>query len=119
MKIWTDASKKQICYVYEDAETIIAPVHGEMTTNQTEYLALVNALQDALWRGVSMVDVYTDSQVLAYQMTGRYKCKSPNLRPLRTECYRLLAQFDRWTINWIRRGDNKAGRILDRLGEGK
>ena len=116
MKLWTDASKKNLCYAFETGEAIVLPMPDrDVPVNEAEYLALVAALQDCRNRKISVVDVHTDSQVLAFQLTGRYKCKAANLKPLRNECYRLLMQFDRWSITWISREINTAGIILDSL----
>ena len=116
MKIWTDASKTHLCYVFETDEMAIAPIAGDVPVNQAEYIALTVALRDCLQRGIKNIEIYTDSQVLAYQLTGRYKCRAPNLRPLRSECYQLLSLFERWSITWTKREDNKAGVLLERLG---
>jgi len=118
MKVWTDAGKTKICYVLETKETAVFDLTEPVPVNQAEYIALLRALHTCVERGIKEVEVYTDSQVVAYQMTGRYKCKAANLKPLRNECYKLLQRLDRWSINWIGRAENEAGLILDRLQGG-
>ena len=118
MKLWIDASTKKTCAVFETGETIVLPLEAEhqWSVNEAEYQALISALIICKTRKYGTVDILSDSQVLVYQMTGRYRCKAANLKPMRTQAYRLLEPFDRWTIGWTPRDENQAGIVLDSLG---
>jgi ribonuclease HI len=49
---------------------------GETTNNVAEYLALVYALQEAHQIRCQQISVKTDSELLARQLTGRYKVRN-------------------------------------------
>lgn len=55
---------------------------GEATNNKAEYEAVILALTAAAELGASSVTLKTDSQLVARQITGRYKMKNPGLKPL-------------------------------------
>jgi probable phosphoglycerate mutase len=57
---------------------------GVKTNNEAEYLGLIGALT---WlkdnqSNIDSVNFYSDSQLMVRQITGLYKVKSPNLKPL-------------------------------------
>ena len=85
---------------------------GETTNNVAEYLALIYALQEALRRGLTAVAVKTDSELLARQMSGRYKVREPHLRLLHGLASHLAQGFAAFTIQHIPREQNAAA---DRL----
>jgi len=98
--------------LYEDGRYI-----GEMTNNMAEYRALIAGLKEALKLGADKVRVYSDSQLVVYQMQGRYGVKSPHLAPL-YECARELAgrfaHFDIFCVDrsQIREADRLAHRAV-------
>ena len=55
---------------------------GRATNNVAEYYALIGALDYAQSQQISRLAVRSDSELLVRQMQGRYKVKSPDLRPL-------------------------------------
>ena len=79
---------------------------GETTNNVAEYLALVYALQLALKEGYGTVAVFTDSELLARQITGRYKVRDALLRLLHDLAVELARGFTRFTIQHIPRSRN-------------
>ncbi len=54
---------------------------GRETNNVAEYYALVAALDYAATHGIRALRVRSDSELLVRQMQGRYKVKSPELKP--------------------------------------
>ena len=48
----------------------------------------------------------TDSELMARQLSGRYKVTSSLLLPLHAEARRLLARFGRATVTHVLRGKN-------------
>ncbi len=89
------------------------PVHeagyylGRMTNNVAEYKALVLALQHAVRLGVQDAQVFTDSQLMARQLTGEYRVKSPLLKPFHEQAQALLGQVPAWRIHHIPREQNR------------
>ena len=80
---------------------------GTMTNNAAEYHSLIRAVQHAVKLGVKTANVLSDSQLLVRQITGEYRVKSADLRPLHEQAQRLMLRFDSWQIRHIRRNDNK------------
>ena len=79
---------------------------GTATNNVAEYRALLRGLSEALLRGADEIEVRTDSELMARQLSGRYKVTSPLLLPLHAEARRLLARFERATVTHVLRGKN-------------
>jgi len=71
---------------------------GRATSNVAEYKALIEGLGRALELGVREVEVASDSQLLVYQLTGRYKVKHATLRELYGAVRELLGRFERWSV---------------------
>lgn len=85
---------------------------GETTNNVAESCALILALQEALHLGGRRVSVFTDSQLLARQVTGEYRVKDKQLQWLHALIRHLIASFDRFEIQHLPREENRAA---DRL----
>ena len=95
---------------------------GVMTNNMAEYSALVMALSEAKTMGVSEVEVFADSELMVKQITGKYKVKSADLKPLYDEAYSLLKGFRRYKIVHVYREENSladklANEAIDRRGK--
>ncbi len=88
--------------VVEEADTI-----GTASNNVAEYTALVEGLALAVELGVKKVQVFSDSELMVKQMSGVYKVKHEDLRPLYEEACRLRKQFEQVTIAHVRREQNK------------
>ena len=85
---------------------------GKATNNVAEYQGLLAALEYALQNGYSRVQVQTDSELLALQIQGVYKVKSPGLKPLCERARQLIARLDSFSIEHVPREQN---READRL----
>jgi ribonuclease HI len=70
-------------------------------------MALLFGLQEALIRRVSVVNIYTDSQLLSRQINKEYKIKSPNLIGLYSQAVHLLSAFNYTEIKYIPREKNR------------
>lgn len=79
---------------------------GNATNNVAEYRALLRGLEEALLRGADTIEVRTDSELMARQISGRYRVASPLLAPLHAEAQRLLGRFPRATVTHVLRGKN-------------
>ncbi|NLN77206.1 MAG: ribonuclease HI family protein [Armatimonadetes bacterium] len=84
----------------------IADYIGKTTNNVAEYTALIRGLAEAQKLGATHVDICTDSELLVRQLTGAYKVKSANLKPLFEELMALLRAFQGAQIKHVMRGQN-------------
>jgi ribonuclease HI len=79
---------------------------GVATNNVAEYRGLLLGLERALELGASEVEVVNDSELVAKQLTGVYKVKHPDMRPLYAEALQALGRFERWSIRSVPRLEN-------------
>ncbi len=80
----------------------------KVTNNQAEYRTLIGVLEDLRNRlgseaADAAVAVRGDSQLVIHQVTGRWKVKHDELRPLHERAVSLLACFARVDVAWQRR----------------
>lgn len=88
---------------------------GLRTNNIAEYQALILLLRrlNALDRGGShRFTIHGDSQLVVYQMLGRYRVNDAKLLPLHQEAKRLSAGLS-LTFRWVPRDRNRAGHLLE------
>lgn len=85
---------------------------GVMTNNMAEYSAIVMALAEAKAMGAGEVEVFADSELMVKQLTGKYKVKSADLKPLYDEASSLLKAFRRYKIVHVYREENS---LADKL----
>jgi ribonuclease HI len=85
----------------EAAETI-----GRATNNVAEYRGLLLGLERARALGATEVDVVNDSELVAHQVTGRYKVKHPDMKPLHAQAVAALQGFERWSMRPVPRAQN-------------
>jgi ribonuclease HI len=79
---------------------------GVATNNVAEYRALLLGLQRARALGAREVEVVNDSQLVARQLTGEYRVKKDDLRPLHAAAMEALSGFDRWSVRSVPREQN-------------
>jgi ribonuclease HI len=80
---------------------------GKSTNNRAEYEAVILALKTAAELNASVVTICTDSQLIARQITGRYKINNADLLPLRDKIKVLAAGFKSFKVIEIPREQNK------------
>ena len=85
---------------------------GLATNNVAEYEGLLAALDYAIEHNYRRLKVITDSELLARQINGQYKVRNANLKVLYDRARTLIAQFDAFRIEHVRREHN---READRL----
>jgi ribonuclease HI len=85
---------------------------GKATNNVAEYEGLVAALSYALGHHHLRLKVVSDSELLVRQIQGRYKVKSPDLKPLHQRAREMMARLTAFSIEHVRRERN---READRL----
>ena len=79
---------------------------GRTTNNVAEYRGLLLGLERAAALGATEVEVINDSELIAHQVTGRYKVKHPDMKPLHAEALRALGGFEGWSIRPVPRAQN-------------
>jgi len=97
---------------------------GEATNNVAEYQALLAALEYALKNHYLRIHVQTDSELLACQIEGVYKVKSPGLKPLQAQARQMIARLESFSIQHVPRelnyeADQLANQVLEAVGRGQ
>jgi ribonuclease HI len=98
------------------------PIHGQgickpnypQTNNTAEYSGLCHGLMRAKLEGVTDLHVQGDSQLVIYQITGKYKVnrkKNPHLGILNDAAINLTKKFEHFTITWEDQKNNKADAV--------
>ncbi|MGJ4127323.1 bifunctional RNase H/acid phosphatase [Corynebacterium macclintockiae] len=99
---------------------------AKATNNVAEYQGLINALELAIevakMRGAAPseleIQVRMDSKLVVEQMSGRWKIKHPDMKPLAARVKELEATLATVTYSWVPRAQNKradelANRAMD------
>jgi len=80
---------------------------GRETNNVAEYYALLAALDYAASHGITALRIRSDSELLVRQMQGRYKVKSPELKPMHERASKIARQLAYFAIEHVRREQNR------------
>jgi len=100
--------------IAEDGTTI-----GVASNNVAEYSGLIAGLRLAAeFAPEAAIEARMDSKLVVEQMSGRWKIKHPDMRPLAAEAKRLAPPGTRYT--WVPREQNKhADRLANEALDGK
>ena len=93
----------------DEAGKIIADIArgiGDTTNNVAEYEALIAGLELALDHGVTEVEAFVDTELVANQMRRVWKVKKEHLKHLHRRAESLARRFDRFSIKQIPRDLN-------------
>jgi ribonuclease H / adenosylcobalamin/alpha-ribazole phosphatase len=85
---------------------------GVATNNVAEYSGLIAGLEAARQLGARQVEVRMDSKLVVEQMSGRWKIKHPDMKPLASRAAAIVRDFDAIRFTWIPREQNKAADAL-------
>jgi ribonuclease HI len=85
---------------------------GRMTNNEAEYAGLVLGLELAARYHPGEVHVYSDSQVMVNQMTGRFGVRSPALKRWHRQACELARALPRVVYRHIPRERNRLADAL-------
>ena len=80
---------------------------GVRTNNYAEWTAVEDALGEALRLGATHVDLRLDSELVARQITGRYRVRHADLKPIHARVMALLARLEAYTVGHVPRELNK------------
>jgi len=93
---------------------------GKATNNQAEYRAVIKALELAHSLGKKELELFTDSELVARQLSGKYKVKDAKLKPLHETAKNLEKNFEKVSYSSVSRGnlriwlaDKLVNKILD------
>lgn len=94
---------------HKDGKVIkrIAKFIGITTNNVAEYMALIFALEEALYLRAKEVQCFLDSQLLVRQLEGTYKVKDRKLRLFHSQVRHLESFFEKVSFNYVVRSANK------------
>jgi ribonuclease HI len=79
---------------------------GVATNNVAEYRGLLLGLRRARELGATEIELISDSELVARQLTGCYKVKHRDMKPLHAAALQALQTFDSWTIRTVPRAEN-------------
>jgi ribonuclease HI len=85
---------------------------GVATNNAAEYRAVLLGAERAAALGAREVEVVNDSQLVARQLSGEYRVRSDDLRPLHAQARQALRSFERWSIRSVPREENELADAL-------
>ncbi len=101
-----------------DGETVdtVSEYIGRATNNVAEYEAVRMGLESAVAHGARIVELRMDSELVARQLTGRYKVRDPRLREKYLEVTALIGRLDDVIIRHVPRSENAEADRLARRG---
>lgn len=123
MKIWIDGASRGnpgesgAGVVIEESDGCVVDEISEylgdnLTNNQSEYFALINALEFCVNQGFNEVRIFSDSELLVKQMNGEYDVNSENILNLYEKARSLESKFSEIEYNHVPRNENEAADSL-------
>lgn len=116
LEVYTDGASRgnpgpaAIGVVFNQKDGPALCVHGEAigttTNNVAEYRAVLAALQLCRRWNASRVHLFVDSELVARQLTGVYRVKSPDLQPLFQQVQHLARQLREFQVRHVPRERN-------------
>jgi len=85
----------------------IAEPLGHATNNVAEWTAVRRAVEEALRLGATHLDLRMDSELVARQISGIYRVKHPDLKPIHAAVMDMLRSLDGYTVGHVPRELNK------------
>jgi len=82
---------------------------GRHTNNVAEYLGCFHGVQACIQEGIKNVTIYGDSKLVIEQVSGRWKVKSDNIKPIYNEIKKVLDTnpFEKIEFKHVKRNKNK------------
>ncbi len=95
------------CMVSESGTRLIA-THGDLTNNQAEYVAAIDAASHMPCSGILRLD----SRLVIEQVRGTWKINDPVLE-VAAKQLRFLTNYKGIVLSWVPREFNLAGHVLE------
>ncbi|HEX3332444.1 MAG TPA: reverse transcriptase-like protein [Gaiellales bacterium] len=108
-----------IGWVIERDGTVLAEGYDSLlraTNNEAEYQGLIRGLTECLGMGATIVDVKGDSRLVVMQIRSEWRIKEQRLIPFAVEVRRLIGRFERFSIEWVPREENRRADALATQG---
>ena len=98
--------------IYDETKNEIATYKkyiGNHTNNVAEYLGCFHGIQACVQEGIKNVTIYGDSKLVIEQVSGRWKVKSENIKPIYNEIKKVLdtGVFENIIFKHVKRNKNK------------
>ena len=87
---------------------------GHGTSNEAEYIGLYEGLKKVVEMGYKHIEIYGDSQLVIFQVAGKFKCKKARLAAWRDKVLGLLEQIHTYKLEHVSRKFNKEADSLCR-----
>lgn len=123
--IWTDGASRGnpgpasvgVLFAFKDGTPMATHCEtiGKCTNNVAEYRAVLEALRIAVDWGVSRVRLHLDSELVARQLSGQYRVKSPDLIPFYRQVVSLAQDIGSFQVRHVRRDKNTFADALANL----
>jgi len=98
-----------VAFVISDEDGILrreaSPI-GEGTNNEAEYIALLRGLKEVQELGFGRVEAVGDSELVVNHVSGEWKCRAKNLKPLYEEIIEIAEDLEEFEIRHVPRGAN-------------
>lgn len=105
------SGKIVLAYIIFDNKNNIVFEHarrcGKGTSNIAEYRALIACLDCCIKNNIREIDVYGDSALIINQVTGKFKVSNIDMKKHLEKVVTMIPKFDKITLSWIPRKDNK------------
>jgi len=94
----------------------------DRTNNVAEYMGIIELFKYIFKTNkISSINIFGDSKLVVEQLNGKWKCKSPNIKPYYEVARRLLIDLNNKgkvvTIIWVPREENTIADSLAQKGE--
>ena len=97
----------------------VLQIHFATTNNVAEYEALLHGLRMAKEIGISRIQCFGDSDLVAQQVSGTWDTKDPNMAAYRAAVDEMAKCFVGYEVKHIPRAENMAADALSRLGSAR
>lgn len=114
LHVYVDGSGVPYCrygYLIDETGESHMEYHEGVSNNEAEYLAIISALNNVFGKDNHII-ILSDSQLVVNQINHKYGINSENLRGLASQVWVLEKRFEKFELTWIRRSENKAGKML-------
>jgi ribonuclease HI/probable phosphoglycerate mutase len=115
-KLFTDGGSRgnpgpsAIGYVICNSDQSVVKKYGKYiglaTNNQAEYAALVAGMEACLESGINELQIFMDSELIVNQITGKYKVKNQDLKPVYAKAKKLEGNFGKVSFEHVPRENN-------------
>ncbi|MBT3348807.1 ribonuclease HI family protein [bacterium] len=103
------------CVLYDSKKKVLEKDSvwcGIQTNNFAEYAGMICGLELAIKNEITDLQIFLDSKLIVEQMSGRWKIKNANIKPLAEKAKNLCENFHKIRFDHIPREKNKVADLL-------